>query len=246
MRGKLILLFVFLPIVVFGQRSRPHNLSTFDNKQFHFGYSVGVNWMGFTSIPASKDTFYIDLKQHPGININLITSLRLGKYLDLRMNPGIQFSQRDLTVYEYDRIPNEDPTKLDTAYAIGQFGPKKIESVFLEVPLLIKYRSKRVNNFAPFVIAGVNPRFDLTGGEIESIWNNSSEERLIKVFDIYPELGVGMDFYTPQVKVGVELKFSVGLLNIHKKPSADPEYELYHRGVNRMMSRMVILAIHIE
>ena len=226
---KRIIVVVGLSILylsVQAQRSKPMNLTTFDREDFHFGYSVGINWMGFTTIPA--DSIMINTKQNPGININLITDLRMGKFLSLRFLPGIQFSQRDLHI--------TDSISLASWNA-------KVESVYLDFPFLVKYRAQRVNNYAPYLVLGINPRVDLTGGEIE---NWKPVQRIVKAFDVFPELGFGLDFYLDQVKVSTELKFSVGLLNIYNPPSEETGYELFSRAMDKMLSRMIIFAIHIE
>jgi len=209
----------------FGQKSKPMNLTTFDYMKAHLGYSVGINWMGFTTVPAEGDI--LSVKQHPGININLVTNIRLAKYLDLRILPGIQFGQRDLYITDVTTLEKWDA---------------KIESVYIDLPILVKYRSQRVNNYAPYLIAGINPRFDLTGGEIED-WKPA--QRLVKAFDIFPEIGVGVDFYLANVKMATELKFSVGMRNVFYPPPADAEYDLFGRAIDQMLSRMVILSIHI-
>ncbi len=237
--GWIVILLLF-PLSLMAQRARPHNLGVFDYQQFHFGYSVGINRMGFTLVPTDS-TYSIGLKQYPGININLITNFRLAKYLDLRINPGIQFSQRDLTVWRLSHV--QDSTGAVTVEASEQWGPKKVESVFLDFPILLKYRAERVNNFAPYILAGINPRIDLTGGEIQ---NWKPVKRLVRAFDVYPELGIGFDFYTPRVKVVTELKFAIGLLNVYKHPGEDAEYRLYAEGVSRIFSRMIVLSVHIE
>lgn len=211
------------------QRSVPKNIPAFDKQLFRFGYSVGVNWMSFTLDPTYRDTFQLDVTQHPGINVNLITSLRITKYLDLRCTPGIQFSQRDLQVTK----KNASPEVWDA----------KVESVYFEMPFLLKYRSKRVNNYAPFLLVGVAPKFDLTGGEIE---NWKPVKRLVGAFDIFPELGVGLDFYASKVKVTTELKFSVGVTNVFLPPGDDKEYDLFGGAIERLMSKMVIFSIQIQ
>jgi hypothetical protein len=227
--GLTILIIFTLVQASLGQRSVPKNIPAFDNQKFRFGYSIGVNWMSFTMDETYRDTFQLDLQQHPGINVNLITSLRLRKFLDLRCTPGIQFSQRDIKVTRKDSIP--------------EVWGAKIESVYFEMPFLLKYRAERVNNYAPFLVAGIAPKLDLTGGEIE---NWKPVKRLVSAFDVFPELGVGVDFYTQKVKVAMELKFSVGILNVFKDPGEDQEYDLYNSGVDRLMSKMVILSVQIQ
>jgi len=231
-------LFVMILIIgghVIAQKPKVRNLPTVDQQQFHFGYSVGINTMGFTLIPAT-DSMLLNQKMNPGININLITNFRLGKYLDLRVLPGIQFGQRDLAISVFDKV-------IADTLIVKQEWDARIESVYIDLPILLKYRAHRVNNFAPYIVAGVNPRFDLTGGEIE---NWKPVKRLIKPFDFYPELGVGTDFYLSMVKIALELKFSIGMLNGYNDPGDSVEYELFANGIERMASRMMIMSIHIE
>lgn len=229
LRTKFLFILLAVALPALSQRSKPKNLVLFDYKPFHFGYSVGLNWMDFTLISTDPSHYLLNVRQNPGININLITNLRINKWLDIRALPGIQFGQRDLSIK--DKVNNVTRNW-------------KVESVYIDLPVLLKYRSERLNNYAAYLVVGVNPRFDLTGGEIQN-WR--PVQRLVKAFDIYPELGFGTDLYAAKVKVGLELKFAVGMLNIYNPPPGDaPEYTLYANGVQRILSKMVILAVHVE
>ena len=210
---------------VFGQVSKPRNLPVFDALPAHLGYSVGINMMGFTYV--ANEGYDVSVVQNPGLNINLVTSFKLAKYLDLRFLPGIQFGQRNVTIKSKLSLEEWDA---------------RIESVYIDLPILVKYRAQRINNYAPYLIAGVNPRFDLTGGEIDD-WKPA--KRLIKAFDLMPELGVGLDFYLAKVKISTELKFAIGLMNIYQAPDDEEEYNLYSKAFDRIMSRMVIFSINI-
>lgn len=199
-----------------------------DFNKFHFGYSVGLNTTGFTITQTpSQKKYLLDLTRNPGININLITDYRIGKFLNIRFLPGIQFAQRDLSVE-------------DTLAQTSRIWP--IESVFVDLPILLKYRSLRVNNYAPYLIAGVSPRFDLTRAEIVG-WKPATP--MLKSFDFYVEMGVGVDFYIAMAKVAMELKFAVGMRDVFLGPD-DPDFSLYVSGVDKIFSRMVILAFHVE
>jgi len=224
-KGILLGMILAVTVPVLSQNSKPKNMVMADYNKFHFGYSVGINTLGFTITP--KDGYQVDLVQNPGININLITDYRLGKFLNARFLPGIQFAQRDLTVT--NKISAEQKSW-------------KIESVFIDLPMVLKYRSVRVNNYAPYLLVGINPRFDLTGAEIIG-WQPAT--RMVKSFDVYPEMGVGCDFYSPLVKFAVELKFAVGMRNVFIGPD-DPLFDLYVSGVDRILSRMVVLSFHVE
>ncbi|MFA5814338.1 MAG: porin family protein [Bacteroidales bacterium] len=224
-KGLILGILLTLSLPVLPQTSKPKNMVMADFNKFHFGYSVGINTVGFTIIP--KDGYHLDLVQNPGININLITDYRLGKFLNIRFLPGIQFAQRDITV---------------TNKLTSETGTWPIESVFVDLPVLLKYRSQRVNNYAPYLIAGIGPRFDLTRAEIVG-WKPATP--MLKSFDFYTELGVGVDFYLSMAKVAVELKFAIGMLDIFLDPEKS-EFSLYVSGVDKIFSRMVVLAFHVE
>lgn len=237
MKGKLLILllgFSVSSLSVYSQAAKPPNLVLMDYQQFHFGYSVGINAMACTILPA--DGYSVELKQWPGININLVTNYRLGKNLDLRALPGIQFNQRDVTITHHA----DNPIVQDW----------KIESIYFELPINLKYRADRVNNYAPYLIAGVNPRIDFLGSELNGF---DPGPRMLKTFDVYPELGFGIDFYLQNVKLAAELKFSVSLIDVKRDMTQDPgystvasDYANFVYGVDKITSRMVILAIHIE
>ncbi len=225
-KAFILIFFLALGLPALTQNAKPRNNALADNKLFHFGYSVGFNVMGFTINP--QPGYVPTLKRNPGINFNIITDYRLARYLNLRFIPGIQFAQRNLNV-------------------VGHTNPWLIESIFLELPVQLKYRSLRANNYAPFLVAGINPRFDLMRRAVDfNAWTFSPP--MLKAFDIYPELGWGVDFYLSSVKVGLELKFSVGLLNMFLVPQGTStiDFDLYIKGIESIYSRMVILAINIE
>jgi hypothetical protein len=233
LKGVFLGILLVLAYPVIAQRSLPKNMIMADFQRFHFGYSVGVSTSGFTAIP--KDGYQIDLVQNPGININLITDYRIGKFMDIRFLPGIEFASRGLAV---------------TNKITAETKNWSIESVYVDLPILLKYRSQRVNNYAPYLLAGINPRIAVLRHEIP-LGGFGKATPMLKVFDIYPELGVGVDFYLAMAKVAVELKFCVGLLNVFLPPLDDkgepvPAFNLYTAGVDRLTSRMVVLAFHVE
>lgn len=229
MRRLLTSLFVLLfcaSLPVLSQKQKPRNLVTFDYKPFHFGYSVGVSPINFYLKPQDNNSL-VKVRSGIIINLNLITNLRIRNNLDLRFLPGIQFASRSIEIE--DRHTND----------LLKFS---IEGVFIDLPVLIKYRSDRVNNYAPYLIAGVNPRIDLLGSDLEEFQISA---RLSKAFDVYPELGFGIDFYLQKVKIATELKFSVGLLDVHLTVTKK-DYTFYNQRLSSMFSRMVIFAIHVE
>ncbi len=216
------------------------NKPGYDVYWFHFGIMLGLNVMDFSihpseillnHDPAAPEHIYAIIPQRNlGFNINIVTNLRLGDYWDLRFTPGLAFGQRDLA-YKRDTIQNGIKTE--------SWHTMKIESTFLQLPFLIKYRSARVNNYRPYLIAGLNPSYDL-----ESQKKIKAEEmpkiRLVRP-DLYFELGFGIDYYMVYFKFSTELKLSIGLNDVVKEDET-----IYTKAIDKMTSKILTLGFYFE
>ena len=235
----LISLFSLIHIVSFGQRLKPKNASWYDEKLLHFGFSLGLNTMDFNITPSQKylaqDSLYPSMSVlYPGINIQIVTNLHLAKYFDIRFLPGVSFGQRVVRYYKVDPV-----TKVSVLYNENQ----RLESSFLEFPLLLKYKGDRLNNVRPYVIGGLNFRYDLAG---KKEYDDSKLIYLrIKRPDLYYEVGAGLDFYLPYFKLSMELKMSNGFSDIiiRDEGSKQPQYL---NAIEKMKSQIWILAFHFE
>jgi hypothetical protein len=127
------------------------NKPNYDKYPFHFGFAVGYNQMQFKIIPDAKlltsfDSVYsVESYDRPGFNIHIVGNLRLGENFDLRFIPGLAFGQRDLH-YRHRIIEGNDTSITNHVM--------KVESTHLVFPLYVKYRSKRLNNWRPYLLFG--------------------------------------------------------------------------------------------
>jgi hypothetical protein len=146
-------LLLFVNLNVSGQKQRVKNESWYDDKYMHFGFTLGFNAMDFDITPASNS---LDLLPevsllNPGINIQIVVNARLADHFDLRFLPGVSFGQRTIRFYNNDGTLYQ-PERL-----------QRLESSFLEFPLLLKFKGDRLNNVRPYMIGGLNFRYDLAG-----------------------------------------------------------------------------------
>jgi hypothetical protein len=217
----------------YAQRPRVQNNPAYDDKPLHFGFTLSLNTMDFYvrhNLPAySQDTLYANVsKLLPGFNVGIVSDLKLARYWNIRFLPGIGFGQRDLIYYK-NKIPYDEK--------------QRIESSFLEFPLLLKYKAKRINNFRPYLIAGINYRIDMAS---RKAYDPDKEVYVrLKTSDLYHEEGFGIDFYLPYFKLTTELKVSTGFRNILiKDPAADhPEFV---QALQYLRSQIWILSFHFE
>lgn len=218
---------------MYGQRQKPKNESWYDDKPFHFGFSLGMNAMDF-DITRSNTSFVTDSLYpevsllNPGINIQIVTNFRPGRYFDVRFLPGVSFGLRNVMFYK-----NNEPVNRQ----------QRLESSFLEFPLLLKYKGERLNNVRPYIVGGLNYRYDLAG---KKEYDDEKPVYLrLKRSDLYYEVGAGLDFYLTYFKLSVELKMSHGLRDVlvHEPASG---YAQYMNAIEKMRSQIWIVAFHFE
>ena len=222
-----IIVLLSLALHAAGQVAKVQNKPGYDYKWIHFGFMVGLNTMDFAfDRPAVSDIdpwYFADMsKPSPGFQVSIVSDLRMGDRLSLRFLPGITFGSREL--YFYD---NE-----------GLARTLKVESNFLDFPLLVKYKSWRVNNYRPYLIGGIDVRYDMAA---RKAYEAGGAFVRLKPLDFYLELGFGIDYFLQYFKFSPELKVSAGFrdVKIH-------EPDRYGNSISRLNSYVVMLCFYFE
>jgi len=231
-------LLLFIPVILFAQQNRALNYQEIDHKRLHFGFTLGVNTLDFKvnasrKVIGSNETVVPELNVlSPGIHVGAVSSLKLLEHWHLRFLPGITLGQRAVLFYRGQTDGNKP---LDKEMAI--------ESTFIDVPLLLKYSSVRVNNFRPYLIGGGNFRYDMARNKDF----NEDEQIYIKLkpMDVCYELGFGIDWYLPYFKLSTEVKYSVGVMNVASPDAAVDEPE-YANSIESLNSRLFMVSFHFE
>lgn len=235
--GFILLVIIGLTASVqsFSQKQKPVNIIPvlWEEKFLHFGFSLGFNAMDFNITPSlsnmQADSLYPEVSMlNPGINIQIVTGIRPAEFFEIRFLPGVAFGQRNVRFYKNQVLENDK---------------QRLESSFLEFPVLLKVKGMRLNNVRPYLIGGLNYRYDLAG---KKEYDNDRPVYLrIKRSDLYYELGTGLDFYLPYFKLSVELKMSNGFRDIlvHDPTSSYPKYS---KAIESMRSQIWIIAFHFE
>jgi len=214
------------------RRPKIENLPKFDMRPYHFGFTLCVNKMDFAIHPVpdfkSLDSvFVVQSTPQWGFNIGIVSDLRIGEYGDLRFIPTLSFGDRIL-----------DYTLKDSNGLVFN-SSKKIESTFLDFPLLFKYKSKRLNNVRAYVIAGVQYSIDLASQAKKKDKKNSLIK--IKENDFLYQVGVGFDFYLFYFKFATELKMSYGVSDLLKRDGT-----VYTKSIDKLSSKIFQLSFLFE
>jgi hypothetical protein len=247
------ILFILVCANVFAQKQIVNYLTTFDEKLIHFGFTLGYNMLDFGVVnynPIGENPDFIagnwpldpvqvnessivrsDLETLvPGFTVGIVSNLRMTEDLDLRFLPGMSFGERKLTynIPVYDINAGLEPLRFYS-----------IKSTFLDFPLLVKYKARRINNDRPFVIFGAAFRQDIS---------KTAKEDLVKLNNggFYAEVGGGWDHYFPFFRFTVEGKFSFGLNN-QLNPTPSQNQRLYYsQSIKSLRSNIFTLSFHFE
>lgn len=180
------------------------NLPYFEETKFHFGFLLAVNSAGFRykyDLTTYDSLISLTVANQTGFNIGFLGSMRFNDNFSLRFLPTLSFAQRNLN-YVFEGIEkNITETRI-------------IESTYVLFPVLMKYRSKRYNNFAAYLVAGGSFGLDLS-----SQFDVNNEvviaEQVLKISrqNYFAEFGIGTDLFLEYFKFSMEFKYSHGLNN---------------------------------
>ena len=232
------------------QKRKVLNLQNYDKQPYHFGFILGINHMLFTVKPVANlnkqqwdpsqypDVFVDTLtvlsvtsSPTPGFTIGILGNLRLGDFWDLRFIPALSFGER---ILRYNVLVVDDGEESILSLE------KNITSTFIDFPLEFRYKSKRLNNFRAYVLAGGKYTLDLAS---QKKAEENSDEVTVKInkHDIYAEVGFGVEFFTTYFKFGTEVKMGYGLNNLIQY-----EDNIYTNSIESLKSKVFLLSFTFE
>lgn len=217
-------------------RERIQNLPNFDKRTVHYGYFLGTNQYDFkfeyiTSYYKKLMYKDIEVNQTKGFNVGLIGDLRINDFFNLRFEPGLYYNQRELVYPEYPEFTRESDFR------------REVKSTYIHLPLYVKINTKRINNFRPFLLAGVSTDFNLSSNKKNTDDNASNVFRTTSQ-NLNYELGLGFEFYLYYFKFSPSLRGVFSLQN-ELIPDAAEESPWTGKIVN-MFSRGICLIITFE
>jgi len=225
------LLFAFLAINVSAQQRQVENLPKYDKAPIHFGFVLGLNKANFKVQLVDnfriRDTVYtVSAESVSGLNLGIISNLRVGDFFDIRFIPSLSFAQRNLNYHLiYDTL-DENITK-------------KIESTYLELPLDLKFKSKRIGNYRIYVLGGFKYAIDMVSQE--KVLAKDKEIVKLNRYDYGYEVGLGFDFYMIYFKFSPEIKMYNGLNNLLVQDG-----RLFAKPISALYSKTFLLSFTFE
>jgi len=208
MKWSLFITLIFYTGIAYGQHQKSKNYSRFDERRAHFGFMLGVNSASNTIYQNADSYKLYNVKSivsnsQSGGQLGIVSTLKLwGPTTRLRFLPSLSFQERVLT-FTSSSIVN--PLK-------DSILEERIASTNLDFPLMFQFRTTRYNNFATYVLGGIQYSLDL---QTQQNANQSNADPFIKIKrdDLQVQIGGGVEFFTPYFKFGIEVKYSQGIVN---------------------------------
>lgn len=197
---KLIVLALLLVPAVnaVAQRQTIKNLPYYDQRLLHWGFCLGVNTpdITFTHTGSTEGEGWWAAcpDVNPAFFVGLMGDAAITEHLNVRVTPLLYFQER-LVAFERT-LPTQERERTTQA----------LKTTYLELPVSLKVSTRRINNYRPYIVAGLQADLDM-GHEKETpiVFNR---------FDLGLHIGMGCDIYLPFFKLAPELRFNLGLLDM--------------------------------
>ncbi|SEW13586.1 type IX secretion/gliding motility protein PorT/SprT [Kaistella antarctica] len=155
----------FADAQLFRTKDRMDNLEGFDGQKFSYGFFLAGNNYDYKLVLDPRfgmdgQKNLVQTKSAYSFGAGLIGKLRLNDYFDLRIEPGLQFVEREIFFntqsndqYTAGTPANEPflPIVLTDADKL-----RTVKSTYVDIPLLIEVHGDRWYNSRPYAAAGVN------------------------------------------------------------------------------------------
>ncbi len=227
------------------QAQESQNRPYVDDKLFHFGFQLGVNFSSFgvtdseleieDPITGIKEIYHSRVSSVlPGFHVGFITDLRLCKYLNLRFCPGMQFTSRTLSY----KTESGNPVK----GSMGKGASVDVLAMPVYLPLYLKFSAMREGNYRPYVIAG--------GGASFNVSRDREKPVLLNLMDYFAEVGFGVDLYFRWFKFCPEITYRIGFANqlypADQRMELAPQDAFYSNAISRLTNHSICLTFNFE
>jgi hypothetical protein len=155
------------------------NLENWQKQKLYFGFYLGFNSFDF-KIDYKTVGPDIQTKKTTGFNLGLVADLKLQEYINLRFEPGLYYTKRDLY------YPN---------FATENDALREVNSTYIHFPLLLKFSSLRTGNVRPYILGGASATLNLSSNA-KSLDDNLEQRFRVKSWTTNYELGLGIDLFS--------------------------------------------------
>jgi hypothetical protein len=220
---------LFLLLVVQTTAQAQWNNTKYDLRKWNLGFTMGLNMayvrylQGMNAPDPIKKDLVSRIKVQPqmGINLGLITNIKLHRYLDLRFIPAVSLQQRNF------------------AYNVGDSTfTRKLEASYMELPVYLRFKSQFYHNHRVYVMMGLKYSNNLMSEK-----RLKDDPNLVKIdsHDFSIEFAAGLNLYGDRVLLSPEIRYSLGMRNIYS-----PEFTDYSEAIKLITTHSILICLNFE
>ena len=231
----LLLIFIIGSMSTYAQMNNPY----VDDKIVHFGFSLGLNFMGYNvtdiNTPIDGEIYHARVSSlTPGCSVGFVTDLRLSRHLNLRFTPTLHFGEKTITYKTESGKPVEG--------ILGNNDKVSVLALPIDIPLYLKWSAEREKNYRPYLIAGGGAHYDFGGDKEKPIYT--------KKWDFFVAFGLGCDLYMSWFKFCPEIRYQIGFNNVltpvTDRPQLAVQNAFYTNALQRLTNQMITLTFNFE
>ena len=217
-------------------QERELNLPNHDDKKYYLGIALIYNNSRFQVAQHPRFLQYdsimvVNPENTGGFGLAGMHTYRLSPRFEVRaIFPQLLFSYKNLTynIKYPDGAKEEQPVMT-----------KKVESILIGLPVHLKFRSDRIDNFRVYIFGGMKVEYDLSSNARA---RRAEELVKLKKYDFGVEAGFGFNFYFPVFILSPEIKISNGIINSHSRD----ENLKFSNVIDKLNSRMIVFSLIFE
>lgn len=237
----------------FRTRNRMDRLEDFDQKKVSWGFYLNANLIDYKIVLDPRYGMFenhnlVSSKESTSFGAGLITKFRMNDYLDVRIEPGLQFAQRQLTFNTQSNDLYRDGSLTNAPFIPILLTEKDrvrdIKSTLVDIPVLLEFHGQRWYNSRPYLAAGVNYIVNLQSN------SGSEEDNLQQTFrstthNFAWSAEMGIQFYFNKFKLTPALRGTFFMNNEMVSDNATtPPY--WSAAVSTLQTRAVMFVLKFE
>ena len=192
----LLLALIMMPaLCAMAQKQKVRNLPYYDQRLLHWGFCLGVNTPDITfthnGSQAGEGWYAACPNVNPAFFVGLMGDIAITEHLNFRVSPMLYFQERKIA---FERSIGD---------GVREINSQQLKTTYLEIPVSLKVSTRRINNYRPYIVGGLQASWDMT--------HENETPIVFEHLDFGLHIGLGCDIYLPFFKLSPELRFNLGL-----------------------------------
>ena len=238
---------------LFSTNNRMDKLEGFDLQKFSWGFYLNGNMYDYKIVLHPRygmdvNHNLVSSKPSYSFGAGLIGKMRNTDDVDLRLEPGLQFAERELTFQTQSNDQYQFGTLTNPAFTpIGLKEEDKkriVKSTLLDIPVLVEYHGLRWYNSRPYAAAGVNYIVNLQSNSgspednMQGVYRSTTHN-----FAWSAEMGIQFYFNRFKLTPGIRGTFFLNNEKVADNPGTPPYWA---SAISTIQSRAIMFVLKFE